>query len=160
MRRARRFTSPRCRAPLDVKPVLVPMAQLKAIFFVRDFEGNPGRVDGQAFAERQPGRRIEVTFLDDEVLLGSTLGYRPDGLGFFLTPADSEGNNLRVFGTARLRIGTSARLMSVTSTCTCHVPRDVSSQARAHSSASHVAVAHARARQCAITYSSTLIPTA
>ena len=84
-------------SPLDVKPVLVPMAQLKAIFFVRDFEGNPGRVDGQAFAERQPGRRIEVTFLDDEVLLGSTLGYRPDGSGFFLTPADSEGNNLRVF---------------------------------------------------------------
>ena len=84
-------------SPLDVKPVLVPMAQLKAIFFVRDFEGNPGRVDGQTFAERQPGRRIEVTFLDDEVLLGSTLGYRPDGSGFFVMPADSEGNNLRVF---------------------------------------------------------------
>ena len=82
---------------LDVKPVLVPMTQLKAIFFVRDFAGNPGRVDGQAFAQNQPGRRIEVTFLDDEVLLGATLGYRPDGSGFFVTPADNEGNNLRVF---------------------------------------------------------------
>ena len=81
----------------DVSPVLVPMAQLKAIFFVRDFDGNPGRVDGQAFAPQQSGRRIEVTFMDDEVLLGSTLGYRPDGNGFFVTPADSEGNNLRVF---------------------------------------------------------------
>jgi hypothetical protein len=77
--------------------VLVPMAQLKAIFFVRDFDGNPGRVDGQTFAPSQTGRRIEVTFLDDEVLFGSTLGYRPDGSGFFVTPADSEGNNLRVF---------------------------------------------------------------
>ena len=38
-----------------------------------------------------------MTFLDDEVLLGSTLGYRADGSGFFVTPADGEGNNLRVF---------------------------------------------------------------
>ena len=84
-------------APIEAKPVLVPMAQLKAIFFVRDFVGNPGRIDGQTFAQSQTGRRIEVTFLDDEIMLGSTLGYRPDGSGFFVTPADSEGNNLRVF---------------------------------------------------------------
>ena len=43
------------------------------------------------------GRRIEATFLDDEVMVGSTLSYRPQGSGFFLTPADSDGNNLRVF---------------------------------------------------------------
>ena len=56
---------------LDVKPVLVPMAQLKAIFFVRDFEGNPGRVDGQAFVPKPagtahrgdvPGRRSAARF--------------------------------------------------------------------------------------------------
>ena len=81
----------------EIKPVLVPMDQLKAIFFVRDFNGNPDRVERQSFAQRQSGRRIEVTFLDDEVLLGSTLGYRADGSGFFVTPADDEGNNLRVF---------------------------------------------------------------
>ena len=38
-----------------------------------------------------------MTFLDDEVMVGSTLSYRPQGSGFFLTPADSNGNNLRVF---------------------------------------------------------------
>jgi hypothetical protein len=81
----------------EIKPVLVPMDQLKAIFFVRDFNGNPDRIEKQEFAQRQSGRRIEVTFLDDEVLLGSTLGYRADGSGFFITPADDEGNNLRVF---------------------------------------------------------------
>ena len=81
----------------EIKPVLVPMDQLKAIFFVRDFNGNPDRVGKQEFAERQSGRRIEVTFLDDEVLLGSTLGYRADGSGFFVTPADDEDNNLRAF---------------------------------------------------------------
>lgn len=88
--------SPATAAP-ETKPVLVPMAQLKAIFFVRDFTGNPQRVERQSFDKANQGRRIEVTFLDDEVLLGSTLGYRPDGTGFFVTPADSEGNNLRVY---------------------------------------------------------------
>ena len=82
---------------LDVRPVLVPMQQLKAVFFVRDFNGDPGYVERRSFEQRAPGRRIEVTFLDDEVLLGSTLGYRSDGTGFFMTPADSDGNNLRVF---------------------------------------------------------------
>lgn len=79
------------------KPVLVPMSRLKAVFFVRDFEGQPDHVKRQSFDGPLPGRRIEITFLDDEVIVGATLGYRPDGTGFFITPADSSGNNLRVF---------------------------------------------------------------
>jgi hypothetical protein len=62
--------------------VLVPMPRLKAVFFVRDFEGNPDHAERKSFNEPLPGRRIEVTFLDDEVLIGATLGYRPDGTGF------------------------------------------------------------------------------
>ena len=84
-------------AGLDLRPVLVPMQQLKAVFFVRDFDGDPAYVERPTFEQGAAGRRIEVTFLDDEVLLGSTLGYRSDGTGFFMTPADSDGNNLRVF---------------------------------------------------------------
>jgi hypothetical protein len=41
-----------------------------------------------------------VTFHDAEVLVGSTLGYRGEGNGFFVHPADSRSNNLRVFVTA------------------------------------------------------------
>jgi len=82
---------------VDARPVMVPLLQLKAVFFVRDFTGNSGYVERRTFDQRLPGRRIEVTFLDDEVLVGSTLGYRPDGTGFFMTPADTDGNNLRVF---------------------------------------------------------------
>jgi len=78
-------------------PVLVPMPRLKAVFFVRDFEGDPGYIQRKSFVEPLPGRRIEITFLDDEVMVGATLGYRPDGTGFFMTPADPSGNNLRVF---------------------------------------------------------------
>jgi hypothetical protein len=82
-------------APLA--PVLVPISQLKAVFFVRDFAGDPTYMERKPFDDVVHGRRIEVTFLDDEVMVGSTLGYRPEGSGFFLTPADNRGNNLRVF---------------------------------------------------------------
>jgi hypothetical protein len=75
----------------------VPTSQLKAVFFVRNFEGNPEYTDDRTFDTGAGGRRLEVTFVDDEVLIGSTLSYRPDGVGFFVNPADSRGNNLRVF---------------------------------------------------------------
>jgi hypothetical protein len=78
-------------------PAVVPIAQLKAIFFVKDFAGDASYVDRGSFVEPLPGRRLEVTFLDGEVMLGSTLNYRADGTGFFVTPADPNGNNLRVF---------------------------------------------------------------
>jgi hypothetical protein len=76
---------------------MVPMQHLKAVFFVRDFDGDPDHVESRTFAERTTGRKIEVTFADGELMLGSTLGYRPDGTGFFVSPADGDGNNLRVF---------------------------------------------------------------
>jgi hypothetical protein len=79
------------------RPVKVHMPQLKAVFFVRDFTGNASYVEGQSFLGPVAGRRIEVTFLDDEVIVGATLGYRPDGTGFFVTPADPKSNNLRIF---------------------------------------------------------------
>lgn len=77
--------------------VHIPTSQLKAVFFVRDFMGNPDRIDEPAFDGASAGRRLEITFADDEVLVGSTLSYRPDGIGFFVSPADRGGNNLRVF---------------------------------------------------------------
>jgi hypothetical protein len=78
---------------------LVPLSQLKALFFVREFEGNPSHVEEKQFVSRPAGRKIEVTFRDGEVLVGSTLNYRPDGQGFFVHPADVRSNNLRVFVT-------------------------------------------------------------
>lgn len=77
--------------------VLVTLKQLKAVFFVRDFAGDPNRVDRNEFDEAGHGRKVEVTFEDGEVLLGTTLAYRNDGSGFFVHPADSGSNNTRVF---------------------------------------------------------------
>lgn len=77
--------------------VNVPMSRLKAVFFVRDFEGNPEYRERKTFTVRGQGRRVEVTFVDTEVVLGTTLNYRPDAAGFFVVPADAGGNNTRIF---------------------------------------------------------------
>lgn len=77
----------------------VRIKDLKAVFFVRDFGGNPHYQERKEFleGERPPGRKVEVTFLDGEVLVGSTVGYEPRRPGFFLIPADRKSNNLKVF---------------------------------------------------------------
>ena len=79
------------------------LQDLKAVFFVRDFKGNPEYKERKNFAEeaRPAGRMVEVTFRDGEVLVGTTLGYDPKRSGFFLFPADPESNNLRVFALAK-----------------------------------------------------------
>jgi hypothetical protein len=77
--------------------VVVPLARLKAVFFVREFGGNPDHIERKSFDEPSHGRRIEVTLLDNEVLVGTTLNYRSESTGFFIIPADARGNNLRVF---------------------------------------------------------------
>lgn len=77
--------------------LFLQLSHLKALFFVRDFTGDEMRVDRQEFSTALQGRKVAVTFHDGETLLGSTLGYRGEGNGFFVHPADPESNNLRVF---------------------------------------------------------------
>jgi hypothetical protein len=84
------------------RSVTVQVAELKAIFFVRDFAGDPGRQDRKEFAAHQPyqGRQIEVTFYDGEKIVGSTPNYDPSLPGFFVFPADTESNTMKVFAVA------------------------------------------------------------
>jgi hypothetical protein len=77
--------------------IVVPLSGLKALFFVRDFDGDADYVEEHTFEGAGHGRRLQVTFFDNEVLVGTTLSYRPDGQGFFVRPADPRANNLRVF---------------------------------------------------------------
>ncbi len=79
-----------------VARITVPFAQLKAVFFVHDLDG---RIAGDKPASGAPvaGRAITVTFLDGEVLAGTTLNYNAEGPGFFVLPADDSTNNVRVF---------------------------------------------------------------
>ena len=79
--------------------IQVLIKDLKALFFVKDFIGDSKYNERKHFSDGKniPGRKLEVLFTDDEMLVGSTLGYDPSRLGFFLFPADPKANNIRVF---------------------------------------------------------------
>jgi hypothetical protein len=79
------------------EPETIAMADLKAVFFVRDFEGNKAYNEAKAFDKRPAGRIVEVTFFDGERLVGTSLTYDATRPGFFLFPADPQSNNERVF---------------------------------------------------------------
>jgi hypothetical protein len=81
------------------QPVQLEMKELKAVFFVKTFEGNRSYNERKEFGEgdRPQGRKVEVTFVDGEQMQGSTVGYDPERPGFFLFPADPGGNNIRIF---------------------------------------------------------------
>ena len=93
--------------------------QLKALFFVKTFEGDAQRKDLPGFiaapAETAQGKKIAVRFKDGEILCGYSLSYAPDREGFFLFPSDTGSNNIRVFvvasATAEVKAGPAAELM-------------------------------------------------
>jgi hypothetical protein len=82
-------------------PVEVRCADLKAVMFVKTFEGDPKHIKLRGFleapAEGGQGRKVAVRFKDGELLCGYTLSYSPDREGFFITPVDTNGNNIRVY---------------------------------------------------------------
>lgn len=77
----------------------VCMKDLKGIFMVRDFYGDPKYAERKKYLEEEKpsGRKVEVTFTDGEVIVGSTLAYDPKRPGFFVFPADPRSNNIRLF---------------------------------------------------------------
>jgi hypothetical protein len=94
--RAHLHLSPSRESPASER-LVVPLSQLKAVFIVRDLYGNAERPKRNEFDHEPRARKVQVTFLDGEVIVGSTLSYKPDGGGFFMTPADTRGNNVRVY---------------------------------------------------------------
>lgn len=75
----------------------VDVDELKALFFVKSFEGD--KQHQKSYGDRVPGggRKIKVKFSDGETIVGYTTGYSPDRPGFYMVPADLKGNNERVF---------------------------------------------------------------
>lgn len=86
-------------AASDSKPQEVNIAGMKAVFFVREFDGIPGYDDKKEFEQGKPvvGRKIKVLFNDGELMVGTTNGYQPDRPGFFVNPADAKSNVERCF---------------------------------------------------------------
>ena len=77
----------------------VLVRDLKALFFVRDLVGDPGRHDSQGLppGDASAGRHVEIRFRDGEVMVGTVDSPTTDAPGFFLVPVDAESNNLRVY---------------------------------------------------------------
>jgi len=81
------------------KPMEVFLNQLKAVFFVKDLQGQRDHQEKNAFDPYafQQGKKIRVVFQDGEVLVGLTQGYQPGRPGFFMVPADPKSNNERCY---------------------------------------------------------------
>ena len=88
----------------------IRMDDLKAVFFVRSFEGDDCHREKKAFGTvRAKGNRVYIKFNDGESLVGFLEGEVPWERGFFLSrknaalqgffllPVDDNANNLKVF---------------------------------------------------------------
>jgi len=86
---------------LDVpsEEIEVQLAALKAVFFVKDFDGDASHNEKKTFSKdgAHHGRRIEIAMHDGEVLVGALDAYHPEGEGFFFAPADPDSNNIGCF---------------------------------------------------------------
>lgn len=83
------------------RAVAIPLPEIKGVFFVREFDGNPQRSERKLFQSRprMAGLWVQMTFKDNEVLEGllpsNLVEHSPEG--FLVTPADLYSNNLKIF---------------------------------------------------------------
>lgn len=75
----------------------IPLAGLKAVFFVKAFEGDRNYQERTDVERIGLGKKIQVDFEDGETLVGYCQGYAPSRPGFFVFPADPDSNNDRIF---------------------------------------------------------------
>ena len=94
-------TKPMChvRAP-DGVVTEIKLVDLKALFFVKTLEGNSAHNEGLAVDQgdrRSHGSTaIAIKFEDNEHLVGFTNRYPPNRPFFFVVPADTKSNNIRI----------------------------------------------------------------
>jgi len=86
-------------SPPGTRAIEILIADLKAVFFVKDLVGSPQHSERNQFDPVKPpvGKKIRVVFNDGEVVVGTTQGYQLGRPGFFLVPADEKSNNNRCF---------------------------------------------------------------
>ena len=80
--------------------VEVRLADLKALFFVKDFAGDSSHNDSATIEPDDTRARgfsvIDLRFEDGERILGLTARYPPIRPFFFILPADFASNNIRI----------------------------------------------------------------
>lgn len=75
----------------------VPFTGLKAVFFVKGFEGDRTYKERTDVERTGFGKKIQVDFNDGEILVGYSQGFTPNRPGFFVFPVDPESNNDRIY---------------------------------------------------------------
>jgi hypothetical protein len=89
-----------CHVQTGRESVEVRLADLKALFFVKDLTGDASYHEQQGVVPGDPrtigARRVKVVFRDGEQLFGLLPAYRPDQPFFYVLPVDPRSNNLRV----------------------------------------------------------------
>lgn len=79
----------------------IEVESLKAVFFVKSYEGKKDYQESKGFGKIDPitfrGMKIKITFFDNEVIYGATMGYNKTRKGFFIFPADPDSNNIRIY---------------------------------------------------------------
>ena len=85
---------PRDSLPGSDEEIFVSFADLKAVYFVRDFDGQIGKKIVSP-ASQIRGIHMKLTFHDGEVVDGYTSeGYTPTSERFYFFPADQSGNTI------------------------------------------------------------------
>ncbi len=82
--------------PFDSEKIC--LGNQKAIFFVKDFTGDPSHIDLHDW-NRAPdsGMHVIVTFKDGEKLFGTAESIDKDHKGFFIKPADPYANTIKAY---------------------------------------------------------------
>lgn len=75
----------------------VLLAGLKAVFFVKGFDGDSSYQERTDVERVGFGKKIQVDFKDGERLVGYSSGFTKDRQGFYVFPADPQSNNDRIF---------------------------------------------------------------
>ncbi len=74
----------------------VDFAELKAVFFVKSYDGDHRHQERKEGERPGYGKKIRVVFKDGEEIVGYTSGYSPGRPAFFVFPLDPDSNNDRI----------------------------------------------------------------
>jgi len=87
-------------------PIELAINELKAVFLVKTFEGNRDYSERRVFhgSDRVLGRKVQIKFVDGEVMQGTIVGSDAQGIGFFLIPPDPLSNNISLFAVSKALI--------------------------------------------------------
>lgn len=74
----------------------IKLESLKAVFFVKSFEGSKDYEERYELERPGHGKKIKIHFADGETITGFTSAYQPGRGTFFIFPPDPDSNNDRI----------------------------------------------------------------